>query len=59
MEDTADKMRIVVYEKADIVAELKRIADDEGLTQAALIRMLIRAAIREAAEKITATPQTN
>lgn len=59
MEDTTDKMRIVVYEKADIVAELKRIADDEGLSQAALIRMLIRAAIREAAEKITATPQTN
>lgn len=59
MEDTADKMRIVVYEKADIVAELKRIADDEGLTQAAMIRMLIRAAIREAAEKIAATPQTN
>jgi len=59
MDDTATKMRIVVLEKPDIAAKLKEVADDKGMTQAALIRQLIRVAILEHTEKIVANPQTN
>jgi len=52
MDDTAvEKVRIVADDTPEIVAALDRIAQLAGLSRAAYIRMLIRAALREAAER--------
>lgn len=59
METPINKVRIVVDDMPEIADELDRLAEEKGLNRASFLRMLIRAAIREAAEKIAATPQTN
>jgi hypothetical protein len=60
MDDTTQKKVLVAFQEwPDVLAELDALALATGVSRGAMIRMLIRAAIREAAEKITATPQTN
>lgn len=59
MDDTTQKKVLVAFQEwPDVLAELDALALATGVSRGAMIRMLIRAAIREAAEKITAT-QTN
>jgi metal-responsive CopG/Arc/MetJ family transcriptional regulator len=58
MEDTQELKMITLQETPEMILALDRLARLEGMSRAALIRQLIRAAIREAAEKIAA-PQTN
>jgi hypothetical protein len=59
MDDATQKKVLVAFQEwPDVLAELDALALATGVSRGAMIRMLIRAAIREAAEKI-ATPQTN
>ena len=60
MDDTTQKKVLVAFQEwPDVLVELDALALATGVSRGAMIRMLIRAAIRESAEKITATPQTN
>lgn len=54
MEDTQELKLMTIQEKPAVIKALDLVAENEGLSRAAFIRQLIRAAIREAAEKAQA-----